>query len=342
MGRRKRFTAWPDDPVCKSNPSKHKKRMQVNPKNLVMTALSLFPLLLFGQDVKFNNSYSVACHNCYEKKRASDFQDVFTYTNTIELDIWNENFGIGFIAGLLGKSINADWYVKHKPQQRGNKNCVGGSFRDCLLQIKAWSDRHPEHDVITVFIDKKQNWWNGPGGKGPADMDSLLLSVFSKKSIFTPSDLLQDKATLKEASCTNWPSLQSLKGKFVFVITDGTFLNNRKPLNEYLSQEKTNAVCFVSPRIASEKEIFRPRGIARENAQNIVFYNLKEEHGSLAEKINALGCITRAYGSSRRESYDYYEQLVNEKVNFVAFYNYKLSREPEKEQGLPSQRKAGL
>ena len=298
-------------------------------KKSFLALLFLLPVFAFSQEVKFNNSYSVACHNCYEKKLASDFQDVFTYTKTVELDIWNENFGIGFIADILGKTLRNDWYVKHKPQQRGNQNCVGGSFRACLLQIKAWSDQNPGHDVITIFIDKKQNWCNYSGNKGPYDLDHLLLSVFSKTEIFTPADLLQDKANLKEAAYTNWLSLDSLRGRFVFVITDGTVLNPRNPLNEYLSSQKQGAVCFVSPRIRSEKEILKPGGLSKHNAQNVVFYNLKEVHGNLAQKINSLECITRVYGSSKKESVDYYEELVNRKVNFVAFYNYKIPQEKE-------------
>lgn len=298
-------------------------------KSVAALLFFLLPFLSPAQKVKFNNNYSVACHNCYEKKLASDFQNVFTYTKTIELDIWNENFGLGLIARMLGKSMDGNWYVKHKPQQRGNNNMVGGSFHDCLLQIKDWSDENPGHDVVTIFIDKKQAW-NKERGKAPADLDHLLLSVFSKEDIFTPADLLQDKRSLKEAALTNWPPLDSLKGKFVFVMTDGTFLNIRRPLNEYLNAQKEAAVCFVSPRIVSEKQIDKLKGFSKANAQQVVFYNLKDDHGSLAENINALECITRVYGSAKKESYDYYEQMVNRKVNFVAFYNYKVLSEGEK------------
>ena len=310
------------------------------PKNRLFPFLFLFlPLLSPGQEVKFNNTYRVACHNCYEKKLATDFKTVFNYTKTIELDIWNENFGLGLIAGILGKSLKNDWYVKHKPHQRGNKNTVGGSLRDCLLQIKAWGDENPEHDVITIFIDKKQAW-NRERGKAPADLDDLLLSVFSKEDIFTPAGLLQDKESLKKAAYINWPPLDALKGKFIFELTDGTVLNRRKVLNEYQKTQKGEAVCFISPRISSEKEIYQPKGLSKEAAQNVVFYNLKEEHGGLAEKINALECITRVYGSKKRESYDHYESLVNRKVNFVAFYNYKVPKESEKGQSAAAQAEA--
>ncbi|HET7896571.1 MAG TPA: hypothetical protein VFL47_02850, partial [Flavisolibacter sp.] len=74
-----------------------------------------------------------------------------------------------------------------------------------------------------------------------------------------------------------------------------------------------------------------------QNTANVVFYNLQESHDGLAEKINARECITRVYGSSKRESYDYYEELVNRKVNFVAFYNYKVPQEKEQQ---PAKRKS--
>lgn len=316
-------------------------RLQCPNKHLFSFLLLFLPILSFCQEVKFNNNYSVACHNCYEKKLATNLHDVFNYTKTIEIDIWNENFGLGHIARILGKSMDGNWYVKHKPQQRGNKNTVGGSFRDCLLQIKAWSNENPQHDVVTIFIDKKQAWIKEKG-KAPADLDHLLLSVFSKTDIFTPADLLQDKASLKEAALTNWPPLDSLKGKFVFVITDGTFLNLRRPLNEYINSQKEAAVCFVSPRINHEKKIRKLRGFSKANTQNVVFYNLKDEHGNLAEKINAQECITRVYGPAKRESYDYYEQMVNRKVNFVAFYNYKMPSQGEKGQTSLPKRKTDL
>ncbi len=54
------------------------------PQYLKKSIAACFFLFVFfyspAQEVRFNNNYSVACHNCYEKKLASDFQDVFTYT----------------------------------------------------------------------------------------------------------------------------------------------------------------------------------------------------------------------------------------------------------------------
>jgi hypothetical protein len=311
-------------------------------KKFLICPLILSTLYCFCQQVTFNNNYSVACHNCYERKLATNFQDVFTYTTTIELDIWNNNFGIGLVGNLLGKSMQHDWYVKHKPQQKGNQNCVGGSFRDCLLQINAWSRAHPLHEVITIFVDKKQNWGSNFSGRKPADLDNLLVSVFSREAIFTPADLLGDKNNLKEAAQTRWPPLDSLRGKFIFVLTDGTIFNHRYPLVEYEKAQQHKAVCFVSPLIKSEKEIEQMKGFSKEEAQDVVFYNLKEKHFLLAEKIGAINCISRVFGSMKQESYDRYEQLVKDKVNFVALYNYKIPTKAQKGQGIYFSKKNSL
>ena len=296
-------------------------------RTLTTCWLFLLSLCSIAQDVKFNNNYSVACHNCYEKKLATDFQDVFTYTHTIELDIWNENFGIGLLARLLGKDLRGDWYVKHRPQERGNKNFTNGSLRNCLMHLKAWSDANPAHQVITVFIDKKQDWGDELLGKKPADLDKLILSVFSKADIFLPVDLLGNQQNLKAAARCNWPVLDSLKGKFVFVLTDGTIFSFRKPLNDYQKSQGKEAVCFIAPRISSEAEIQQPKGLSADLASNVVFYNLKDAHSNLAETINGIDCISRVYGSSKTENYDRYEAMVGQKVNFVALYNYKIPYE---------------
>jgi hypothetical protein len=292
-----------------------------------------------AQGARFNNQISVACHNCYDVRRAVDFQDVFSYTKAIELDIWNADFGIGLIASLMGQNLNGDWYVKHKPQEKGNRNFVGGTFRDCLEQIKAWSDSNPQHDVVTIYIDKKQNWSSFNKTQTPENLDKLLVSVFGHDAIFTPGQLMGDKTNLKEAALTNWPSLDALKGKFVFVLTDGTLLNGRKPLNEYLDDRGHDAQCFVSPRVKSEDDIRLPKGFSKENADNVVFYNLKYNKSKLSESINAMECISRVYGASRHESEDMYHRMVQDKVNFIAFFNYKLRSEKNIDASLSARKR---
>lgn len=279
-------------------------------------------LISKSQNLQYNNNFSIACHNCYELRLANTIEEVFPFTKTIEIDIWDTRKWVG-IGGR--KAMTRDWYVRHLGIDKGNVNCCGGSFRDCLTRIKEWSDRNPNHEPITIFIDKKENWSEDYETRKPSDLDNLLLSIFPREKIFTPNDLLSNQNNLKAAALSNsWPLLNSLKGKIILVITNGTVITSRNPLNEYLSSQQSNATCFVAPKIASEDEILQPKGFAIENIDKIVFYNLEFANYKLSSKIHSLGCLTRVYGSP--ETLEIYNELINEKVNFIAMDNYKLAR----------------
>jgi hypothetical protein len=288
--------------------------------------INYFPFLLllwgsqlFSQTVPYNKNYQIACHNCYDPKYAENIEDVFSFTTAIEIDIWDNFQGSGILSA--GNKMHGDWYVKHDPRHKGNLNCCGGSFGDCLRRIKAWSDKNPKHNVMTIFIDKKENWSDRDETRKPTDLDRLIVSILSKEAIFSPSNLIGDKANLKEATGSYWPSMDALKGKFIFVITDGTEITIRKPLNEYIEAQKNKAVCFVAPQISAENEINSLTGFTLENARNVVFYNLKYP-SDLSKNISSINCLSRIFGSP--ETVESYHDLINKTVNFIAIDNYKL------------------
>jgi len=278
------------------------------------------------QDVPFNKNYQVACHNCYMPEYNS-LTDVFSFTKAIEIDIWDNFQGSGSLL-RAGKKMNQDWFVKHDFWVKGNLNCCGGSFRDCLLTIKKWADIHKDHDIITVFIDKKENWSESYETRKPKDFDELICSVIGKQNILTPSILLADKTNLKEAVLSNyWPLLDSLKGKFIFVITNGSEFTDRNPLNEYLFNQNNEAVCFVAPEITSESEIKSPLGVLPKNAENIIFYNLNYKDRNLAININSIGCISRVFNLPIPETSEAYAELNKDKVNFIVFSNLQINKQ---------------
>lgn len=274
-------------------------------------------------EVKYNENYSLACHNCYDSKYSSELEEVFSYTNTIELDIWDSEIFYGFWNDWVGGSrMESDWYVKHDPDEKGNANCFKGSFKKSLERLNKWSLENPGHDVVTVFIDKKENWSGDNESRKPSDIDELIVSVLGKEKIYTPAELRHSNKNLKQSVPGSWPELNMLKDKFIFVITDAAVGSRRSVLNEYLDARRSDAVCFVAPKINNEKEIARPLGISHSNSGNIVFYNLHYSGRELSEELNSRGYISRVYGSP--EVFDVYTELIEKKVNFVAMYNYKL------------------
>ncbi len=257
---------------------------------------------LFSQEVGYHQSFAIASHNSYEKKYAKHLEEVLNYVQTIEIDIWDS------YSFMRKKNLHGDWYVRHGPFRKGNYNNMAGSFKDYLFFLKDWSQNHPNHSVITVFIDKKQNWKKS---KNPEDFDRLLESIFNKNQLFTPNELSKE-----------FPNLQNLKGKFIFVITDATFFNKRSPLNEYLEQRQDSAVAFVAPSIKKEKDLINPPKISNVNISKIKFYNLHFKYHELAFKVHENNGLSRVYHCP--DNQEIIKKLIQQKVNFVAVNNFRI------------------
>lgn len=273
-----------------------------------------------GDTLFYNNKYSVACHNCYQKKYSSNLEEALAYTSTLELDIWDSRYFIG-----KKKCTGTDWFVKHSLFQKGNKNCAGGTLSVCLKAIEQWTRKNPDHDVLTIYIDKKEGWGSDRSGRKPEDLDNLISSIFPASAIYSPKEVLQENESLRSSvQGSKWPSTQELRGKVIFVITDATILTRKnKLLNEYLNKQQNNSLCFVAPRIKKKSEILEPRGMQKGNISNVIFYNLSYKNAGLSASISSNNYINRVYNSP--ETLATVNALADKKVNFIALHNYKLA-----------------
>lgn len=279
-----------------------------------------------GDTLFYNNKYSVACHNCYEKKYSSSLEEALAYTSTLELDIWDSKYFIG-----KKKYTGTDWFVKHSLFEKGNKNCVGGSLRVCLTEIEQWMRKNPDHDVLTIYIDKKEDWGSNRSPRKPEDLDNLISSIFPASKIYSPQEVLHENDNLRNSvhRC-NWPSTKDLKGKVIFVITDATIMTKKnKLLNKYLDKQQKSSLCFVAPLIKKKSEILKPRGMSEENTSNVIFYNLRYKNAGLSSAISSKNYINRVYNSP--ETLATINALENRKVNFIALHNYKLANNCERQ-----------
>lgn len=260
-------------------------------------------ITLYAQNLSYIHQYTLASHNSYEKKYAQNFEEVLENVQAIEIDIWDSK------SLLHTKGLIRDWYVRHSPFKKGNVNNLNGTFKDYLMFLREWSEQNPHHPVITVFVDKKQNWKKF---RTPRDFDSLIVSIFSEKQLFTPKHLIN----------TQFPNIDSLKGKFIFVITDATLFNPKKPLNEYLEKQNSHAIAFVAPAIKKESDVLNPPKISKENNIHIKFFNLHYKHHKILSKIKTINGISRVYKCP--ENQDIIEILIQSKTNFIAVNNFRL------------------
>ncbi|MEO8414312.1 MAG: phosphatidylinositol-specific phospholipase C1-like protein [Ginsengibacter sp.] len=100
-------------------------------------------------------------------------------------------------------------------------------FRDCLLDLKRWSDAHPDHIPVVITMNAKDGNVKGlhellPFTKKALDsIDLEIRSVFKTDDLITP-DLVRGKYPDLESAILKkgWPLVNKVKGRFLFVLDE--------------------------------------------------------------------------------------------------------------------------
>lgn len=169
----------------------------------------------------------------------------------LELDIYNDPVG-GTYADPMGNRMLVQSQVTPWPRPDADQLKTPGfkvlhdadfdfrtchiAFEDCLAELAAWSGSHPRHTPIVITMNTKQGERAVPGAIKPAEFDGASLtrldetvrSNIGDKRLITPDDIRGDHATLREAITTRgWPSLDELRGRFLFVLDEGDPVRER-------------------------------------------------------------------------------------------------------------------
>jgi len=106
-------------------------------------------------------------------------------------------------------------------------NCL--TFRQCLLELRRWSEAHPTHYPVFVTMNAKDDTIRRPGFALPEaftsqvfdQLDSVIRATLGQKLLITPDDVRGKSATLEAAVLAgNWPLLKASRGKFMFVLDE--------------------------------------------------------------------------------------------------------------------------
>lgn len=116
--------------------------------------------------------------------------------------------------------------VFHIPDFDFRSSC--NLFTACLAQLKSWSDGNPLHTPLFIIVEAKdqsipvfENSRSGPAFDEAAfdALDAEILSVIPRERIVTPDMVRGSYATLEAGVLAkNWPTLESSRGKFVFLL----------------------------------------------------------------------------------------------------------------------------
>ena len=97
----------------------------------------------------------------------------------------------------------------------------------CLGILRDWSEAHPGHHPIFVFIEPKGIFSETALSDEPItghydQLDEEVRAVLEPDRLITPDEVRNGVATLRDAIRNNgWPSLRQTRGRFLVVMLDG-------------------------------------------------------------------------------------------------------------------------
>lgn len=134
-------------------------------------------------------------------------------------------------------------------------------FKNALLELKNWSNLHPDHHPVFVLINAKDGqvpMTVSPLSFSGSALDSIDLEVrtyLGMDKLITPDQVRGEFESLEKAVLAgNWPELDAVRGKFLFVLDE-----NEEKIRRYLTEkpELKNAVLFVNLKEGNPEAGFR-------------------------------------------------------------------------------------
>jgi hypothetical protein len=244
--------------------------------------LSLQSASLAG--TRYNLVQQISSHNSYDNNGPKD--DIAT------------QFRMGV------RSFELDLHISNEPANWGIYHVFPpGDFvkdlRDGLAQFKALHSQFPNHEVVTIWLELKDDW--AGNGHRPPDLDSRI-SQDLPEMVYRPRDLSASTANATNLRdtirLTGWPTLESLRGKFLFVM-----MGNDQANFQYLAMFGKNGCCFAAPEEDLEKKFDLNPG---DPWSNSIFFNCHNIDGlQVPQRVYRSGLVSRIWRVDDQGEYDF-------------------------------------
>ncbi|WP_394847891.1 Ca2+-dependent phosphoinositide-specific phospholipase C [Pendulispora brunnea] len=240
--------------------------------------------------VRFNQVQQKATHNSYVRDETIFDELVYHRVRALEFDLHIDRSGHA--------TTGRDWFVYHMfaaPYE--DTQCV--RLSDCLRAVKTFHDAFPQHEVVTLWLDLKDDF--APNGHEASDLDEAIGRVFGEDAVFRPRDLMRacpGAKNLREAvsdehplgKCA-WPETKDLRGKVIFALTGGAACARGTKLDTYLGEGEADRMAFIAPDLDATCTF--PEYARR---PNVVFFNADAENAWRTEEVHRAGLVSRVYG----------------------------------------------
>lgn len=201
--------------------------------------------------------------------------------------------------------------VLHMPDVDFRSTCP--TFRNCISEIRAWSDGHPGHIPIFVMIEAKVKSFPILPGSKPApaftretydEIDRTILDGIPRERIITPDDVRGQYPTLEAAVLAGaWPTLGSARGKIMFLLMTATGHDGAAPyLIDHPGLKGRIAFMDSQPGQAHAAFILDDNAVARgqeikDEVKKGYFVRTRSDIETYEARINDLGRAKAAFAS---------------------------------------------
>ncbi|MET4082618.1 hypothetical protein ABIB40_002578 [Pedobacter sp. UYP30] len=156
----------------------------------------------------------------------------------LEIDVYSDSLG-----GKYAHPKGLDWVKNQPPYDVDHEMAKSGfkifhiqdldfrssalTFQDALVQLRKWSEVHPDHTPIFITLEAKDEPLSLPGMTIPEkfsqrtfdELDKVIIANLGQKHLLTPDKVRGKYKTLEEAVLKqNWPTLKEAKGTFAFIL----------------------------------------------------------------------------------------------------------------------------
>ncbi len=166
--------------------------------------------------LRYNQVQQLSSHNSYDDNGPKDNIEtqLARGIRSFELDLHND-------------AAAGNWSVYHVTHVFSGGNYID-NLKGGLAKFRKYHNEHPNHDVITIWFELKDDWKGD--GHNPADLDATIDASMGGL-IYRPAMLKQGApgaSNLRDAiRRVGWPELDSLGGKFIFVMMGNDKANER-------------------------------------------------------------------------------------------------------------------
>lgn len=213
--------------------------------------------------VKLNQIQVIGSHNSYKQAIDPALFSLLTHTDSVrfkaidyshiglseQLDMGLQNLEIDIYADAKGGKyahpmglnlakgqqpfdaegrMNAPGFkILHIQDIDFRSNCL--TLKACLEELKNWSDAHPNHYLIFITMNAKDDVINRPGFTVPEkftapvydQLDSVIVNGLGHQKLLTPDAIRGQSQTLETAVLGGgWPTVKAARGKFMFVLDE--------------------------------------------------------------------------------------------------------------------------